>query len=219
MEHNSLPGVFLAFEGIDGGGKSAQLTRARNFLMACGANFISVKEPTDPLIYDLLNGRHPTRNFKDMDQLERQGYYFRDRIQHYRNTVIPALQSGKNVISDRSLVSVALDVEKDGDLEMLMAAEEKMFAEAEVPFIRPDLVLIYDVPVEVAMERLGKKQRNLDFFERADKIARTREAYREFAVKFPGFCFVIDATDTEEAVFKRYTRPLLHELLRIEEWK
>ena len=134
-------------------------------------------------------------------------------------TVIPALRSGKHVISDRSLVSVILDVQSSGDLEMLLASEEGMFTGAKVPFIRPDLVLIYDVPIDVAMERLGKKRRDLDFFEQVDKIARTRQAYQGFAKKFPGFCELIDGTDTEEEVFKKNTRRILQQLLNIQGWR
>lgn len=219
MIANPFKGKYVAFEGTDGSGKSAQFTRAKNILTAHGVDAVFVKEPVSPIIYDMLFGRHPVRNFKDMGQLERQQHYFRDRIQHYRKTVLPALEAGGHVISDRSLVSVVLDVERAGDLETLLADEERMFAEADVPFIRPDLVLIYDVPVEVAMERLGKKKRELDFFEQGEKIARTRQAYREFSEKFPDFSVIIDATDSEETVFAKNTRKLLGKIIELTEWR
>ena len=63
MVSNPFPGIFIAFEGIDGGGKSTQFIRAKNFLAACGTNAVFVKEPTSPEIYDMLYGRqngHPS---------------------------------------------------------------------------------------------------------------------------------------------------------------
>lgn len=219
MIPNPFAGKFIAFEGIDGSGKSAQFTRARNLLMASGVKAIYVKEPTSPEIYDRLYGRHPEKNFKDMTQLERQSYYFQDRIQHYRNTVIPALQSGINVISDRCLASVVLDVERPGDLDRLLIEEAHMFSLANVPFIMPDLVLIFDVRIKIAMERLGKKSRDLDFFEKEDKIKRARRAYLDFFEKFDDSCRIVDGTDSEELVFARYTRNLVSGILAITEWR
>lgn len=227
MIQNPYPGILFAFEGIDGSGKSTQRDRANNYVAAGSANHghqvLKTKEPnkdlpSGKLIYGLLFGRHKIR-FADMTQLERQRYYFVNRMEHYARIVIPALERGEIVLSDRSLVSIALDVRKPGDLDMLLDDEEEIFAMGQVPFIRPDVAIIYDLPEEIAIQRLGEKdERRRDFFEQPEKMARTRQSYLEFAKKFPEFCHVVDASGTVEEVFKQ-TREILHQHLELTHWR
>jgi len=73
---------------------------------------------------------------------------------------------------------------------------------SEVPFIRPDKVIIYDLPPDVAIARLAQKdERRRDFFEQPDRIERARQAYLEFANKFPDFCQVVDGQGSIDEVF------------------
>ncbi len=221
---NPYPGKFIAFEGMDGCGKTTQCTKAHNFLKAGGEQAIKVKEPDidvlgGKLIYGLLFERGPV-GFSSMIQLQRQGHYFLNRIQHYVQKVVPALKSGVNVLSDRSLASISLDILEPGDLEKLLMAEEYYFKMEEVDFIRPDLVIIYDVDPSVAVQRLKEKdERRRDFFEKPEKLLRTREAYLEFASKFSDFCKVVDATEDADTVFARSTRELLRKNFKLQEWR
>ena len=210
MIQNPYPGKFIAFEGIDGCGKTTQCDEAFEVLSGFGADLLKVKEPakylpSGKLIYGLLFGREGVR-FEDMSQRQRQRHYYINRAEHYFHTVIPALEKGVNVLSDRSLVSIALDVLKPNDLDILLEDEECYFRMAEVPFIRPDAVFIYDLPPDVAVQRLNQKdERRRDFFEQPDKIKRTRDAYLEFAAKFSEFCQVIDGQGDVDEVFARTT--------------
>lgn len=193
-------------------------------MLAGGENALKVKEPNrdvlgGKLIYGLLFEKGPI-GFSSMTQIQRQSHYFFNRMQHYTQVVIPALKAGVNVLSDRSLVSVSLDVSNEGDLEKLLAVEEYYFETESVPFIRPDLVIIYDVEPELAVQRLGEKdERRRDFFERPDKLPRTREAYREFAAKFSDFCRLVDASENADMVFSKFTRKLLLENFELHGWR
>ncbi|MEX2090846.1 MAG: dTMP kinase [Candidatus Paceibacterota bacterium] len=224
MIPNSFPGKYIAFEGMDGCGKSTQCAKSANFLAAGKERVTKVKEPNrevlgGKLIYGLLFERGPV-GFSSMSQLQRQSHYFFNRMQHYTQVVIPALKAGVNVLSDRSFASIALDMQKDGDLEALLTAEEYYFEVEEIPLIRPDLAIIYDVEPEVAIRRLGEKdERRRDFFEQPDKLLRTRAAYREFAAKFGDFCRVVDASEDADTVFAKHTRELLREYFDLQEWR
>ena len=224
MVVNPFPGKYIAFEGMDGCGKSTQCTKSANFLSAGKERVKKVKEPNrevlgGKLIYGLLFERGPV-GFSSMSQLQRQSHYFFNRMQHYAQVVIPALKAGINLLSDRSFASIALDMQKEGDLEALLAAEEYYFEMEEVPFIRPDLVIIYDVEPAVAIQRLGEKdERRRDFFEQPDKLLRTRAAYQEFAAKFSDFCRVVDASEDADTVFVAHTRKLLMEHFDLRGWR
>jgi len=224
MIKNPYSGKLIAFEGIDSSGKTTQMQRAVNFLRACGLDPIVTKEPNKDfrsgrLIYGLLFGMHGPK-FSGMTQLGRQRFYFINRMEHYQHVVIPALEAGRIVITDRSLASISLDVQKSGDLEMLLGDEEDIFKMGAVPFVRPDLVLVYDVPVEVSWERHRAKHREADFFESADLRSRTqqRNAYLEFTSKFRDWVRIIDGQGSEEEVFIR-TREALRRELNLKEWR
>lgn len=202
---NSYKTRFIAFEGMDGCGKSTQLELASHEW----PDFKTVKEPnkdlpSGKLIYGLLFGKHYIA-FSQMSQRERQRYYFINRMEHYQGVLIPYLSSKYSVFSDRSLVSVCLDVQRPGDLATLLTDEAEFFEMGKVPFIWPDLTLIYDIPVEIALERLAKKsEQKRDFFEQKDRILQTKDAYLEFAKKFSATCRVISADEDAQTV---YTKP------------
>lgn len=217
MIKNPHPGKFIAFEGIDGSGKSDQFSMAKEFILKNNKPAYFCKEPgpdrpTGKLVYALLHDKHPKLHFKDMTKVQRQRYYFADRIAHYFYNVIPALESGKNVICDRSFASIALEITSSEELRMLLAQEEIDFKVAEVPFIIPDRILIYDVSPEVAVERLNKKNRELDYFEQKSKMLQAREGYLMFANEFSDNCRVIDASPSVAEVFDK-TQVVLKELL------
>jgi len=214
VQKNPYPGKLVAFEGMDGGGKTTQCNRAFRYMSAGGENVIEVKEPNKQvfggkLIYSLLFKEGPI-GFSDMSSTMRQIHYFWNRMQHFAEIVIPALEKGVNVLTDRCYASVCLDVHQSGDLERLLTIQDYYFQTVGVPLIRPDLIIIYDLKTEVALERLEKKGRR-DFFEQPGKLLQTKMAYLEFASKFSDFCQVIDASQDEDVVFSQFTRELLHQ--------
>ncbi len=223
MIKNPYPGKLFVCEGIDSCGKSTQMKLAFNFVKAGGEKVIQTKEPdkdfpTGTLIYGLLFGKHGPK-FSNMTQIERQRYYFIDRMVHYSRVVIPALREGINVISDRSLVSVCLDVINPGDLEMLLADEEEIFDMGGVEFIRPDAAVIYDVTVETSLKRHKAKHQETDYFE-SDKRDREqqRKAYLEFAQKFSDWTYVVDGNGGEQEVFVA-TREMLRRYFKLPDWQ
>lgn len=223
MIKNPYPGKLIAFEGMDGSGKTTQCNRAFRYMSAGDERVLKVKEPNKEvlggkLIYGLLFGRGPVA-FSSMSSLQRQSHYFFNRMFHYSQVVIPALKAGINVLSDRSLASICLDVHNDGDLEKLLIAEEYYFAMEEVPLIRPDLIIIYDLPPEIAIRRLSEKdERRRDFFEQPGKLAQTRFAYQEFTSKFGDFCRVVDGSPNDPNVVFESTKRLLHETFSLKGW-
>ncbi|MDP3696859.1 MAG: dTMP kinase [Candidatus Taylorbacteria bacterium] len=206
MIKNPYPGKFITFEGIDGSGKSDQFKIIRELLVAVpDINIVFTKEPPNSSIgveiYDILRGQHPTIKLENLSELEMQRKYFLARRMQYQDLNLPVLRAGAHVISDRGVLSVAYGLKSVNDLDHFFSIEKAMFDYHKVPFISPDLNLIYDVDVEIALERLKEKNRALDKFEQRVVLERTRANYLAISEKVPN-CVVIDGTPPVEEVFK-----------------
>lgn len=221
MQKNDYPSQLITFEGIDGSGKSHQLIRAKNYLASLQIPFVYTKEPTDQpsgkLIYDLLNGRtntdFPDLRLEEMHRFHFQSFYFTDRVWNYKSRIVPSLRSGFHVLADRGIVSVVYGAQSVEDFKPLIGIQEQFFLTAGVPFIWPDLNIIYDVPVEIAMVRLKEQGKVLDQFETRKMLYRVRENYLAFAKTYSN-CVIIDNTGDEHSVFTE-TKKLLAEILEL----
>lgn len=218
MTPNPFPGKFLAVEGIDASGKSVQFMRLKNYLPAfCfdQSRLLFTKEPnvdheSGVEIYQLLKEEHPTLKLSEMNPWVMQSRYFRNRIWHYATKVLPALKAGVHVVSDRSLASICFGVLSPEEFAPLLAIEEQAFLGAEIPFIWPDKILIYDVSAEMARRRMLERGKNLDGFERdLDFQMRVRQNYLKFARRYPN-CQVIDGSGGPEEVFKETREATRH---------
>lgn len=207
MKKNPYPGKLICVEGIDGSGKSEQFNMIHDELVKMSAiNVVFTKEPTNSEmgreIYDILRSQHPTIKLEDLSELEMQRKYFYDRRGHYQDLVLPALRAGVHVISDRGIASVAYGIKNPNDFEHFFSVQKAMFShdKFKIPFIVPDKILIFDIDVDTAIERLGKKQRKLDKFEQKAKLEQARANYLVIVNKIPN-CVVIDGRPSAEEVF------------------
>ncbi|MDE7329814.1 MAG: dTMP kinase, partial [Clostridia bacterium] len=100
-----MKGKLIAFEGCEGSGKSTQLRLLSGFLTERGVDFIVTREPGGSEISEeirkiILNGKN-TAMCAECEAL----LYAAARVQHLKETVIPALEAGKLVICDRYIYS------------------------------------------------------------------------------------------------------------------
>lgn len=213
---NPYPGRLITFEGIDGSGKSDQFKLTRELFLAMpGLNVIFTKEPPNNTvgveIYDILRGHHPIIKLEDMSELEMQKKYFLARRMHYQDLILPALRSGVHVISDRGLVSVAYGLKNIAELDLFFNVQKAMFDFHRVPLIAPDLTLVFDVSIDVALERLGRKERERDMFEQRARLEQARNNYLAITGMIPG-CFVVDGMPPVEEVFEGTKKHILDKL-------
>lgn len=201
---NPYSGKFFVFEGGDGCGKTEQLTRVKSWLCSLEEKHrrqvLVTKEPGKDRLFgkkiyeDLFTpgGLHET------DPHRFQMWYACDSKEHMRGIVIPALQAGSVVLSDRfrpSMVFGASNLEKIKDL-MLM--NQMILGEH---FIWPDATFIFNVSVETTIERSKKKGRELDGHENREVLGRVINNYVYFSRNYPG-CYLINAERPPEEVFE-----------------
>ena len=184
-----LQGKFITFEGIDGAGKSTHIGFVTEFLRARGKTVVSSREPGGTPLGEKLRALllHETMHLETEALL-----MFASRREHIAQVIEPALAAGSWVLSDR--FTDASFAYQSGGRGMDRAKMEALEAWVH-PHLQPDLTLLFDVPLEVARERLDAT-RTLDKFEReqGEFFARCRAEYLRRAAQYPARFAVIDST-------------------------
>lgn len=171
---------FITFEGVDGAGKSTHLAWFTAALQSRGIDLLLTREPGGtPLgekLRDLL--LHEPMHAETEAML-----MFAARREHLEQVIRPALQCGTWVISDR--FSDASFAYQGGGRGVPVAKLEQLEQWVQEG-LQPDLTLLFDIPVEVARQRLNNNS-SLDRFEleQADFFQRVRQAYLDRAEKMP----------------------------------
>jgi dTMP kinase len=188
---------FISFEGVDGAGKSTQLEWVRDFLSEHDIAVTVTREPGgtplgEKLREILLNdndGMHPETEALLM---------FAARREHLEQVIAPALARGETVLCDRfSDASFAYQGGGSGvDRAKLEVLESWVH-----PEIQPDLTLYFDLPIEVARQRVSSL-RHPDRFEREGDayFDRVRAAYLARAKAYPERIRVIDASEAPQTI-------------------
>jgi len=183
-------GRFITLEGIDGAGKSTHLPWLKERLERDGHSVWATREPGGTPLGEKLR---EVLLHEAMTPLGEALLMFAVRREHCEREIWPRLARGTWVVCDR--FSDATYAYQGGG----HALEKDTIASLErvaLGDFRPDLTLVFDVPVAVGRERLEKKGRTLDKFEReqSEFFTRVRNAYLERARADPARMRVVDTT-------------------------
>jgi len=191
---------FITFEGVDGAGKSTHLNWFADTLRARGIDLLVTREPGGTPLGEKLREilLHESMHAETEAML-----MFAARREHIEKVIKPALQRGTWVISDRFTdASFAYQGGGRGVAVEKLEQLERWVQED----LQPDLTLLFDIPVEVARERLNKNVAltnvALDKFEqeKSDFFIKVRNAYLARSQKNPARFAVIHAEKTPAEV-------------------
>jgi dTMP kinase len=188
---------FITFEGVDGAGKSTHLEWFANALRQRGIELLVTREPGGTPLGERL--REILLN-QPMHAETESLLMFAARREHVEQVIRPALQRGIWVISDRfSDASFAYQGGGRGvSLSKLEQLEQWVHGD-----LQPDLTLLFDIPIEVARQRLANNV-SLDRFEQEQGsfFEKVRQAYLARSQKTPARFAVIHAERTRAEVQK-----------------
>ena len=187
-----MTGKFITVEGIEGAGKTTCMQVVTDFIEQQGISAIHTREPggTDlgEDLRNLLLGHKHTGMSDDAELL----MMFAARAEHIAQKIKPALDAGNWVLCDRFTDATyayqgygrGISLEKISGLENWVQGE-----------LRPDLTLLMDLPVEMGMERAGKRSAPDRFESEAwDFFERIRQGYLSIAAEQSSRVKVIDAS-------------------------
>ena len=193
-----MRGKFITFEGIDGAGKSSHVEWLAELLRNKGLVVHVTREPGGTELGEKLRELllHSSMHLETETLL-----MFAARREHLAKLIEPALIKGEWVVCDRfSDATYAYQGGGRGlDRTKLHLLEHWVHEH-----LQPDLTLLFDLPLDVARERIALASRVLDRFEqeRADFHERVRQAYLERAHSAPSRIHVIDAQQSIEIIRK-----------------
>lgn len=189
------PGRFLTFEGVDGAGKSTHIESTCAWLRQAGVDVCQTREPGGTPLGEKLRELllHEPMHLQTETLL-----MFAARNEHLRTLIEPALARGQWVVCDRFTDATFA---YQGGGRKLGVDQVAALAQWVHPGFGPDRTWLFDVPLEIARERL-KQTRSLDRFEQEHEefFVRTRQVYLDLAKKAPERFKVIDATNSIQAI-------------------
>lgn len=160
----------VVFEGIDGSGKTSLSRLFLDQLRAEGTKALWLREPTDSPLGDRI--RRLAQEKESVPPRQELELFVQDRRWDVEHNIGPALRSGTTVVMDRYYYSNACYQGARGlDIEAILAANREFAPE-------PDLVLIIDVEVERALERIGRGRATVArLFEKKEFLEKVRANY------------------------------------------
>lgn len=191
-----VAGLFIAFEGGEGAGKSSQVRRLAETLRQQGRQVVVTHEPGDSRIGPGIRQMLLDIGNRGLSPKAEALLYAADRAEHVDALIRPALAEGKVVISDRYV---------DSSLAYQGAGRE--LAEQDVEHINawatagllPDLTVLLDIDPELGLRRAGATPDRLES-EPLDFHRRVRDKFCALAARRPDAYLVLDADQSKAAL-------------------
>lgn len=178
--NRALPGRLIVFEGIDGTGKSTQISLLHQYLAGMGYQVLSTREPTDGYF-----GRKIRELYLNRDQVTQQeelDLFLSDRREHVESLLLPELSAGKIVLCDRYYLSTAAYQGANGfdPIEILRLND---FAPV------PDIALLFEISITTSLRRITEgRGEQLNAFEQAEVLTRVKRIFSD--LDLPYICHI-----------------------------
>ncbi|MFZ5907466.1 MAG: dTMP kinase [Nitrospirota bacterium] len=194
-------GVFLSFEGIEGTGKSTQARLLFEHLREKGLDAVLTEEPGGTAIGRKIREVLLSTDHQEMTPLTELLLYFASRTQHLAQVIIPAINRGAVVITDRFTDStIAYQGYGRGiSLDLLYSLDT-----IATKGMRPDLTMLLDLDVETGLSR-NRETLKADRLELEDIEfhKRVRNGFLDLAAQEPGRIKLLDASPDRDEISER----------------
>lgn len=204
-------GKFLTLEGGEGAGKSTQATRLAERLRALGHEVVQTREPGGSPGAEALRELLVRGEAGRWSPVAEALLMYAARSDHLERVIRPALERGAWVVCDRFSDSSRAYQGAGGGVpsEVIEAIDQ-----AVVGVDQPDLTLIFDLPVEIGLERAHVRGGDARFESKGREFhERLRAGYLEIARQAPDRCVLLDAVATPEQVAERAWKAVEERLL------
>ena len=174
-----MAGLFIAFEGADGCGKSTQVRFLAEYLREQGVDVLATREPGGCPVSERIRDIVLDRDIEDMSDQTEALLYAAARAQHVYEVIKPAVQAGKVVLCDRFIYS---SLAYQGYGRQLGVSEVRAINEFAIMGCMPDITVFMNFSPERAFSRMNE-MKEYDRIEREDLSFHERvfEGFQELA--------------------------------------
>ncbi|QTA38898.1 dTMP kinase [Thermosipho ferrireducens] len=187
--------MFIAFEGIDGCGKSTQLDLFYDYLVKSGFECIKVREPGGTILGEKVRRILLDKEMRINSRSELL-LFLASRAQLIEEIIKPSLEKGYYVLADRFADSSIAYQGAGRNLGEVVVEKLNAFATDN---IFPDIVFYIDIPVKEALRRIESKSKDRIEREGENYLRVVREAYLSMANKRENF-YILDGTKSIEEI-------------------
>lgn len=208
MADANSKGLFITFEGGEGAGKSAQITRFAEYLQSCDKEVITTREPGGTEVGKEIRRLLVEGDKDKFDEITEILLFYADRRIDLTKVIKPALSEGKFVLSDRfndsTIAYQYYGSNKFADRKIM----DNLYQIVASDF-KPDITFLLDIDVKTGLERSFKKAQTMTNkelrFENVDIEfhERLRQGYLELAKQEPDRFIIIDASGSIEEVSQK----------------
>lgn len=171
MRPNTTSGFLFTFCGLDGCGKTTMIKRTKEYLEKEYSVFLT-KQPTNAVRESDIfrtymdNPNHDAYDYRSLSLLAAS-----DRVQHTNKVILPRIEAGEIVISDRYFYSCLANLRARG------YEKDKWIYEVAESMVKPDVAFFLDVPVETAVKRVRRRPEEKDRYIDMDLQYKLRDEY------------------------------------------
>jgi len=189
---------FIAFEGLDGSGKSTQVKLLTEKLRAQGLKIYATAEPTNSPIGQII--RDIFKHKMEADHRTIAALYAADRLDHLTNKtdgILKKIEEGYTVITDRYYFSSYAYHGTHMDINWVINANS-----LSADLLRPDLNIYIDISPEESMKRLNKGRAAIELYESIENLKKVKEKYFEAFELLGGKekIFIINGSRSEKEI-------------------
>lgn len=201
----------IVVDGGNGAGKGTCLRDIEAYLIEQGLEPVMTREPGGTVIGEKIRDILLDKSAPEMCDVTELMLFAAARAQHVRQKIIPALEAGKIVVSDRfDSATISFQHYARGlDLDLI-----KRLNDMAVAGLKPDFTIILDLDPAVGLQRVAARGSELDRLEKENLafLERARQGYIEQAKAAPRQFAIVDAAQSFEQV-RREVRQLVCQVL------
>lgn len=205
LKRNPYKGIYICLEGIDGSGKTTQAEKLTEYFKSKGKSVVQTREPRKEGIIGDIVQKVLTGKLK-MSPIAIQYLFSTDRVLHHEDIIIPALKSGKIVISDRcfwsAIVYGILDRMqrtynyKNTDFLLIAHSILSMYHQ----FMVPDYTFYLKISLQTAINRISGKDDVKEIYEDREKLKKVITGYNWLVERFNKELTIVNGEGTVEEV-------------------
>ena len=188
-----MKGKFITFEGVEGCGKSTQSQLYRQYLEQQDIAVMHTREPGGPQISEAIREIVLSMDYSEMLPETEMLLYMAARSQHTGQWIIPALQAGKCVISDRYYDST---IAYQGSARQINRELIDTIREYATFGLKPDVTVLIDIPIELGLERISGREIDRLESESVEFHKKVRKSFLQMANAEPERFIIIDGSQT-----------------------